>query len=124
MTNRSFIFYPDWLDFINRIDSDKDKFDLLNIITSYGCHGEYSNENPMMVAVFESLIKTKIDLAQEKYEEKIEAGKTFGRKKKVDDEDVFVLAKQGMKAKDIAAMLNVSVDAVYHSNGWKERKNL
>ena len=86
MVERTFIFYPDWLDFIDRINNDKDKLDLYNIIVSYGCHGEYSNENSMMTAVFESLIKPKIDIAQGRYEERISAGKVSGRKRKVDDE--------------------------------------
>ena len=121
MVERTFIFYPDWLDFIDRINNDKDKLDLYNIIVSYGCHGEYSNENPMMIAVFESLIKPKIDIAQGRYEERINAGKVSGRKRKVDDEQVKTLAQTGMKAKDIAMELDVSVDAIYHSDGWKYR---
>ena len=121
MVERTFIFYPDWLDFIDRINNDKDKLDLYNIIVSYGCHGEYSNENPMMTAVFESLIKPKIDIAQGRYEERINAGKVSGRKRKVDDEQVKTLAQTGMKAKDIAMELDVSVDAIYHSDGWKYR---
>ena len=32
MVDRTFIFYPDWLDFIDRITNDKDKLDLYNII--------------------------------------------------------------------------------------------
>lgn len=121
MVERTFIFYPDWLDFIERINNDKDKLDLYNIIVSYGCHGEYINENQMMIAVFESLIKPKIDLAQGRYEEKINMGKNFGRKKVIDDATVNALAKDGMRAKDIAKKLNISVDAVYHSEGWKNR---
>jgi DNA-binding NarL/FixJ family response regulator len=31
------------------------------------------------------------------------------------------LARQGFKAKEIAEQLNVSVDAIYHSDGWKNR---
>lgn len=121
MANRTFIFYPDWLDCINRMDSDKDKLDLYNIIVEYGCHGEYSNENPMIVAVFESLIKPKIDLAQVRYEEKVSAGKTFGRKKIVDDDSIKHLAQMGMKGKEIAQELGISEAAVYHSEGWRSR---
>ena len=125
MLERTFIFYPDWLDFIERINDDKDKLDLYNIIVQYGCHGEYSNENPMMIAVFESLIKNKIDIAQGRYEEKVSAGKSFGRKKVVNDDNILTLAQTGMKAKDIAAELGLSEAAVYHSDGWKNRnKNL
>jgi len=85
MNDRSFIFYPEWLDYIQRV-ADADKLDLYNIIVEYGCHGEYSNENAMMVNIFESFIRPKIDTAQKNYEEKINAGKMYGRKKTVDDE--------------------------------------
>lgn len=121
MTKRSFIFYPDWLDFIDRIGNEKDKLDLYQIIVSYGCHGEYSTENSMMSAVFESLIKPKIDVAQDNYLQSISNGKNFGRKKIVDDEVVSELAKSGMKAKEIAAQLGISEAAIYHSEGWKRR---
>ena len=121
MVERTFIFYPDWLDFIERINNEKEKLDLYNIIVSYGCHGEYTNENQMMIAVFESLIKPKIDLAQCRYEEKISMGKNFGRKKVIDDATVSALAKDGMRAKDIAQTLGVSEATVYHSDGWKNR---
>lgn len=124
MVERTFIFYPDWLDFIEHLNNDKDKLDLYNIIVSYGCHGEYETENAMMEAVFKSLIQPKIDIAQGRYEEKISAGKAFGRKKTVDDDQVGTLAKQGMRAKEIALMLGISEAAVYHSAGWKNRKNL
>lgn len=121
MTERTFIFYPDWLNFIEKINNDQDKLDLYNMIISYGCRGEYSNENQMMSSIFETLIKPKIDLARSRYEEKIDAGKSFGRPRKIDDSDIMTMAKNGMKAKEIAAELNISVDAVYHSDGWKNR---
>lgn len=121
MTERTFIFYPDWLNFIEKINNDQDKLDLYNMIISYGCRGEYSNENQMMSSIFETLIKPKIDLARSRYEEKIDAGKSFGRPRKIDDGNIMTMAKSGMKAKEIAAELNISVDAVYHSDGWKNR---
>ena len=102
MAERTFIFYPDWLNFIERINDEKDKLDLYEIIISYGCRGKYSNKNPMMVAVFESLIKPKIDIAQNHYEEKISMGKNFGRKKVVDDDAIKLLAQRGIRAKEIA----------------------
>ena len=74
-----------------------------------------------MCAVFEYLIKPKIYIAQERYEEKVTMGKTAGRKKVIDDMEIKELAKQGLKAKEIAVKLNVSIDAIYHSNGWKDR---
>lgn len=121
MTKRTFIFYPEWLDYINRLNNEKDKLDLYDIIISYGCHGEYSNENPMMVSIFESFIKHKIDIAQANYEDRVTMGKTVGRKKTVNDDAIKVLAQAGLKARDIAERLNISTDAVYHSEGWKTR---
>lgn len=118
---RTFIFYPDWLDFIERINNDKDKLDLYNIIVSYGCRKKYNNNNSMMTAVFESLIKPKIDIAQGRYEEKITRGKNFGRKKTINDMEIMTLAKKGLKAKEIASQLGISETAVYHSEGWKNR---
>ena len=118
---RTFIFYPDWLDFIERINNDKDKLDLYNIIVSYGCRKKYNNNNSMMTAVFESLIKPKIDIAQGRYEEKITMGKNFGRKKTINDMEIKTLAKTGLKAKEIASQLGISETAVYHSEGWKNR---
>ena len=103
---------------------DEEKLEMFKIITEYGCYGEYDSNNSMLKAVFDSLIQPKIDIAQGRYEEKIAAGQAFGRRRKVDDGDVAVLAKQGLKAKEIAAQLDVSVDAIYHSDGWKNRKNL
>ena len=121
INDRTFIFYPDWLDCIERLNEDKDKLDLFSIITQYGCRGEYSTENQMMAGIFESLIKPKIDIAQGRYEEKINGGKNSGRKRVIDDDEIKSLAQTGMKAKDIASQLNVSVDAIYHSDGWKNR---
>ena len=74
-----------------------------------------------MTAVFESLIKPKIDIAQNHYEEKISMGKTFGRKKVVDDDAIKLLAQRGLRAKEIASQLGISEAAVYHSVGWKNR---
>ena len=121
MNERSFIFYPEWLDCIKRIGNNDDKLELFSIIVEYGCHGEYSSENLMMINIFESFIKPKIDMAQRNYEEKINAGKTYGRRKTIDDEKIAFLAQQGFKAKQIANSLEISVDAVYHSEGWKNR---
>ena len=121
LNDRTFIFYPDWLDCIERLNEDKDKLDLFSIITQYGCRGEYSTENQMMAGIFESLIKPKIDIAQGHYEEKVFGGKNFGRRKTVDDEQIKALAKSGMKAKEVAAELGISEAAVYHSDGWKNR---
>ena len=122
MTKRTFIFYPEWLDYINKMNDAKDRLDLYNIIASYGCCGEYSTDNAAMEQIFDAFIKTKIDIAQNNYQEKVNAGKTFGRKKVIDDNQIKMFAAQGMRAKEIASTLGISEAAVYHSEGWRSRK--
>jgi len=48
-------------------------------------------------------------------------GKSVGRNKVVSDEDIAELARAGKKAKEIAELLGVSVDSVYHAAGWRNR---
>jgi hypothetical protein len=74
-----------------------------------------------MVPIFETLIKPKIDYAQQKYQEKVENGKNYGRRKRVDDETVRELARDGKSAKEIADFFEVSTNAIYHNEGWKNR---
>lgn len=121
---RSFVFYPEWLEYIQKLGDEDDQRDLLEIIVEYGCQGEFSNENAMMRAVFESLIKPRIDAAQEKYQGRIDGGKKSGRGKKVSEDSIEFLVKEGKKAKEIAETLGISADSVYHSAAWKARKFL
>ena len=48
--------------------------------------------------------------------------KTAGRKKKINDQQIYNLAKSGKSSTEIANMLEVSKSAVDHSEGWKRRK--
>jgi len=49
--------------------------------------------------------------------------KTAGRKKKIDDNAVYQMAKEGKSSAQIAELLGCSKSAVDHSEGWKNRKN-
>jgi len=61
---RSFIFYPEWLDCANGFANEKDRVELLKMIVDYGCNGiEREVDSESLKAVFNSLIKPKIDLA-------------------------------------------------------------
>lgn len=118
---RTFIFYPEWLDYIELFKDDAVKLDLYKAVIEYGCTGEYSSEKQETIAFIEGIVKPKIDLAQSHYNEKVNGGKTSGRKKTVDDEQIRMMAKQGQKAKDIAQALGISEPTVYHSEGWRNR---
>lgn len=120
---RSFIFYPEWLDCANGFADEKDRIKLLQMIVDYGCTGESQDpDSEALKAVFGSLIKPKIDLAQAKYGEKIEGAKLGGKKKKVDEDAILEMALKGFTAKQIAAELGISTTAVYHTDAWKLRK--
>lgn len=94
------------------------------MIVDYGCNGiEREVDSESLKAVFNSLIKPKIDLAQAKYGEKVEGAKLGGKKKKVDEDAILEMALKGFTAKQIAAELGISQTAVYHSDAWKLRKN-
>ena len=59
---RTFVFYPDWLDFINKLDNEHDKYEALNMILVYGCTGEeVETDNTMAKIVFESFVKPRMD---------------------------------------------------------------
>ena len=70
------------------------------------------------------MIKPSMDTTRQNYERKSENGRTNGRPKKFDENDIARLAKQGLTAIEIASELGIGKDAVYHSVAWKNRKNL
>lgn len=77
----------------------------------------------MMVSMAVNFTKGAIDKAKYDYVQKVCAGKNFGRKKSVNDEEIYNLARQGKKAQQIADELGLSKSAVDHSEGWKNRKD-
>ena len=123
MVKRSFIFYPEWLDCANGFAKENERAELLKMIVDYGCTGECNeSSSEALTAVFNSMIRPKIDLAQAKYGEKVESAKLGGKKKKVDEDTILELALKGFSAKQIADRLGVSTSAIYHTSAWKLRK--
>lgn len=120
----NFVFYANWREFIKSLSNEEDKYQLLNAIMEYGITGEYDDTklSPMVKNVFETMIRGAIDKSQKNYRDSIDYGKTHGRPKTVDDYEIVQLFKSGMKAKEIAKQLGISEAAVYHSDGWKNRK--
>ena len=57
------------------------------------------------------------------YKKKIEMSKSAGRKKKIDDKQIYDLAKAGKTAQEVADTLGISKSAVDKSDGWRNRKN-
>lgn len=74
-------------------------------------------------------IKDQADLMQGKYEEKVQYGKTVGRKGTFNEEEniqIYELACAGHKVNEIADIMGITDErkkkAIYNSNGWKNRK--
>lgn len=124
MADKTFVFYPDWRTFIKGLSSEADRYQLLMTIVDYGSTGEYETENlsPLVLNTFESMIKPAIDRSQKNYQASKEYGKTHGRPKTANEDQIEAMCKQGMRAKDIAAALGCSETSVYHSEAWKNRK--
>lgn len=99
---------------------------MLTAIMDYGVTGEYDllGADEMVANAFESIVKPAIDRSQKNYKDSVEYGKTHGRPKTVDDVEIIRLWKEGKKAKDIAKIMGISEAAVYHSEGWKNRKEI
>lgn len=115
----NFIFYENWLESIKDLQNEEQENKLLRMVVEYGVTGEeYAQADPVTKALF-GMIKPQIDNAKMKYAAKI-AGS--GKRKEISDDSVAVYAKQGLKAKEIANLLDISIDSVYHSEGWKNRK--
>ena len=50
--------------------------------------------------------------------------KSAGRKKKIDDEKVLRLAREGKNSTEIAELLGCSKSAIDHCDGWKRRREV
>lgn len=122
---KNFVFYSNWRDYIKGLSSAEDQLQLLEAIMDYGVTGEFETEgmNPMVLNTFTSMIKPAIDRAQKNYADAVEYGKAHGRPKSVDDDMIVALFKSGYRAKEIAKEMGISEAAVYHSEGWKRRKD-
>lgn len=121
---KNFVFYNNWRDYVKGLSNQADQLQLLMAIMDYGVTGEYDSEmmSPMILNTFEAMIKPAIDRSKKNYAESVEYGKSHGRPKTVDDDRIRELFKAGMKGKEIAVELGISEAAVYHSDGWKNRK--
>lgn len=121
---KNFVFYSNWRDYLEKLSSKDDQHQLMKLIIDYGVTGEYDaiGVDPMILNTFESIIKPSIDRSQRNYANSQNYGKEFGRPKTVNDELIIELFKNGHKAESIAKELGISVASVYHSEGWKHRK--
>ena len=117
----TFIVHREWLDSIKNLPIEQqDK--IIAEFVRYGTDLGLKHLDDALTQSFVNILKSRIDFSKNKYEKKVQAGKSAGRKKKVDDDEILSLALGGMKSAEIAEKLGVSKSTIDHSDGWKRRK--
>ena len=117
----TFIAHREWLDSIKNLPIEQqDK--IIAEFVRYGTDLGLKHPDDALTQSFVNILKSRIDFSKNKYEKKVQAGKSAGRKKKVDDDEILRLALEGMKSAEIAEKLGVSKSTIDHSDGWKRRK--
>lgn len=117
----TFIVHREWLDSIKNLPIEQqDK--IIAEFVRYGTDLGLKHPDDALTQSFVNILKSRIDFSKNKYEKKVQAGKSAGRKKKVDDNEILRLALEGMKSAEIAEKLGVSKSTIDHSDGWKRRK--
>ena len=120
MTN-TFIMRGEWLQNIAGMPIEmQDK--VIAEIVRYGTGQELIYTNDYVISSIVNMVKGSIDFSIDNYEQKVMNGQKGGRKKKIDDDQIYELAKNGMTAQEIADELGVSKSSVDKSEGWKRRK--
>ena len=80
------------------------------------------NSGDTYASAIVNMLKGRIDNNIYEYEKKVEMSKTAGRKKKVDDRQIYDMAREGKTASQIALELGCSKATVDKNEGWKNRK--
>lgn len=122
----TFIFFPEWLEDLKSLSDDRAIFnEAIAEIVLYGAGAEWQNmltDNKLIQAITNHA-KRDLEFSKSKYQNKIESGKNGGRPKKVNDKEIYELAKKGMKSAEIAAELGISKSSIDHSDGWRARNS-
>lgn len=118
----TFIMRGEWLDNIETLPLDmQDK--VLAEIVRYGTKKPTKYDDDPIIFSLVNAYKGRIDSTSQDYAKKVEMSKTAGRKKKLDENKIWMLAKDGKTAQQVADELGVSKSSIDKSEGWKQRKN-
>ena len=122
MADITFVVHSDWLKQIETLPVEMQDM-IIGDMVRHGCEIDMMHEDDCIVNSFVKGYQGKIDYSKNKYQEKVEAGRTSGRKKKVDDNIVREMALEGKTSQQIAKYLRLSKSTLDHSAGWKSRKH-
>ena len=117
----TFVFYGEWIDNIKDLPvEEQDK--IIADIVRYGTRKELQHENDTYASAIVNMLKGRIDNNIYEYEKKIEKSKTAGHKKKVNNKQIYDMAREDKTASQIALELGCSKATVDKNEGWKNRK--
>lgn len=118
----TFIMRGEWVKNIATLPIEvQDK--ILAEIVRYGTRQPTMYDDDPIIFSIVNGYKSSIDNTINDYEQKLTMSKTAGRKKRIDDQKVYELAREGKTAQEVADELGVSKSAIDKNEGWKNRKN-
>lgn len=119
----TFIFHGAWLNYIEGL-TEEQKLKVVWDIVNYGADKDliYSKEDKF-VATIVNFVKGNIDSSKKNYEATIERNQRGGRKKMIDEKQVYEMARSGKKSQEIAEELGCSKSTIDNNPGWKNRKD-
>lgn len=118
----TFVVHSEWLDNINELPVEQQDRIIAEIVR-YGAGLESMHPQDAVTQAFVNFVKGRIDFSKNKYQNKVNAGKAFGKKKKVEEGEILRLAHEGKTSAQIAEILDVSKSLVDHSEEWRNRNN-
>lgn len=111
MADITFVVHSEWLDCIANLSVEQQDKIIAEIIR-YGTGVEMMHGEDAITQAFVNMVKGRIDYSKDKYAQKVEAGTTAGRKRKVSDNEIWNLAhNEGKKSEEIANILGCSKSA-------------
>ena len=118
----TFVMRGEWIDNISTLPPNiQDK--VLADIVRFGTGRETLYDNDPIVFSLVNGYKGSMTNTTNEYLKRLEMSKGAGRKKKIDDQRVYELAREGKTAQEVADELGVSKSAIDKNEGWKNRKN-
>lgn len=115
----TFIMRKEWLDNIKSLSIEQQDRILADIVR-YGVNDHPAHADDPVVEAFVNMVKARIDVSKQVYEEKVEMSKNAGKKASVDKAKIYECAKLGFTAKETAKVAGCSQSTVLHSEEWKK----
>ena len=116
------ILRGEWIDNVSTLPVDIQDKVLADIYRFGTGRPTLHDDDPIVFSLVNSYKGSMMNTTNE-YLRKKEMSKTAGRKKKIDDKQIYDLAKDGKTAQEVADQLGISKSAVDKSDGWRNRKN-